>query len=494
MNDSSFVFWYIFVITLIGSMLMLALEDVDGAGTPIWEPDGYMIDEVPINGWNVPHAARGPNNIIYRVWQDDDYAIRVSYTANNGSSWVVSTVIASTFEGMTSASIGGIVILANNTTCVYFTTYQGEDDYNSYVAFRWNWAGFSWEIREIYGGGAAVTGYPKMALNGTHLLFMSLSGTNTLRGKTYNLATDTFSTGPGTTPSVWDPSDGNSYDYDITVNMSGKFIIAAETWSGSTYRYYIRDYDKDHAAIYANTDMAVSEVYAVNLMCRSDDTLVIGHTVYWYGMGYWGLQVMRQATPWGGFSRVMVNWADDYELFLPSLGSCIDDDDFITFYWANDTGGGGATYISKMTGEGEYTEAQWEAAIVDGVYDYGTDDDEWYASSWYDGRYPLVGGYSVNIPNAGWMGHHIWMDEVGSPDDYAFALYWNATFHWYDWEPPEEPEEPEGDPGRFMDFPAPSLDTLVAGLWWIFMVMAMMIAVLDVIMTVRKKASDGGKI
>ena len=437
MNSEDAVLIIFFVAATIAWAIFMGAEDAEGAGTPIWEPDEYMIDETPLaSSRNVPFAARGPNNIVYRVWQDDDYAIKVSYTQNNGSSWSDSLVISSSFEGMTSSSIGGIVVLANNTTCVYFLTIDGEDDNNQYVAFRWNWAG-AWDIRKIYGGTTAY-GYPKMALNGTHLLFMSVYGGNTLAWKTYDLEADTFSTIPATTPEIWVGSWNNANDYDITVNMSGKFIIASESWSGTSYRYYIRDLDKDHAVLYGDTGATVWEVYTVNLMCRSNDTLVIGLMGYHGGQTTYFMQVMNQVTPWGGFSVVHVNnlGAAGPGMDVDSLGSNIDDDNRIYFYWANDTLGGGDVYISKMRGEGGYTEEEWEEAIVDRVYDYGTDDDAWYASSWYDGRYPIVGGYSVNIPNVGWMGHHIWRDEQGAPDDYAFALYWNASFHWYDWSPP----------------------------------------------------------
>ena len=436
-SDSGFTFWALFVVTFIGSLVMLAMEEAEGAGYPYMEPFEEVIDEDPnTNGYNSAWAARGPNNIIYRVWPGNNYAIRVSYAPSDDRSepWDVTTVITSAFEGMTSSSIGGIVVLANNTTCVYFRTVGGEDTCNLYVAFRWAWEG-AWDIREIYGGGT-VFGFLKMALNGTHLLFMSIATGNTLCWKTYELATDTFSSIPSTTPEIWDASWSHAWDYDITVNMSGKFIIASESWSGSSYRYYVRDLDKDHAVVYVDTQHSISEVYCVNLMCRSDDTLVFGFTWYASGQVRYGLMVMYQSVPWGGVTRTYVNWgeAGELEIDVYSLGSCIDDDDFVTFYWANDTGSGDPTYISKMTGEGDATEAEWEGAIIDRVYDYGTDDDSWYVQGWYDGRYPIVGGYSVNLPASGWMGHHIYRNEVGDPDDYEFALYWNATFNDYDWE------------------------------------------------------------
>lgn len=431
MNAEDAVLIIFFVAATIIWAIMTA-TDAEGAGTPIWQPVEYNIDENPLGAGASDNAARGPNNIVYRAWQDDDWSIKVSYTENNGSSWSTSTVINSAWEGHTSVGLGGIVILANNTTCVHFITEDADDAYNSYLAFRWNWSG-AWDLREVYGSESTGMAYPKMALNETHILLMYCVGGNTLRFKTYELATDTFSTGPVTLPTVWIGTWTNAFDYDITVNLSGKFIIASETWSGVSYRYYVRDLDLDHVVVYADTEATIWEVYRVNLMCRSDDTLVIGCTFYYSAGPSYGLHVLHQSIPWGAFSLVNVNAANDYVLDVGSLGSCIDDDDRITLYWANDTGGGGGTYVSMVTGEGDYTEEEWEEAVVDAVYDYGTDDDAWNALGWYDGRYPIVGGYSVNIPNGGWMGQHIWTDEQGSPDDYAFALYWNASFHWYDW-------------------------------------------------------------
>jgi len=46
------------------------------------------------------------------------------------------------------------------------------------------------------------------------------------------------------------------------------------------------------------------------------------------------------------------------------------------------------------------------------------------------------------------------------------------------------------DPGRTLDFPV-SVDTLAGALWWLFMFMAMSIAIIDAVMTVRKKKSKG---
>lgn len=491
-SDSGFVFWVLFTVTLIGSLVMLAMEDTEGAGTPIWEPDLGGIDETPLGAtYNVPFAARGPNNIVYRVWQDDDYAIKVSYTDNNASSWAVSTVIDSAWKGHTSVGIGGIVVMANNTTCVHFTTVDADDTYNTYLAFRWNWAG-AWDVREVYGSDSEGMSFPKMAINQTHIALLYVTGGNTIRFKTYNMATDTFSSIPSETPEMWVAAWSNAGDYDITVNQSGYFIIASESWSGSSYRYYIRDLDKVHAVIYADTAAAVSEVYCVNLMCRSDDTLVIGHTMFWNGGLRYGIQVMNQSAPWGVFTKVLLNWETGYELDVMSLGSCIDDDDFITFYWANDTGGGGATYISKMTQLGDASEEEWESAIQDAVYDYGTDDDAWYASSWYDGRYPIVGGYSVNIPASGWMGHHIYMNEVGTPDDYAFALYWSVTFNWYDWGPGGP-----GGPGDDDDEPDPGIewninpDAFIGLLWLIFITLCVCVALIDKVQEISTKRRGG---
>lgn len=491
-SDSGFVFWMLFTVTLIGGLVMAAQDDAEGAGYPYMEPFEEVIDEDPqTNGYNSAWAARGPNNIIYRVWPGNNYAIRVSYAPSDHRSepWDVTTVISSAFEGMTSSSIGGIVVLANNTTCVYFRTVGGEDTCNHYVAFRWAWEG-AWDIREIYGG-SNVFAYLKMALNGTHLLFMSVSGGNTLRWKTYELATDTFSTAPDNAPETWVGAWNNANDYDITVNMSGKFIIASESWSGSSYRYYVRDLDLDHVVVYADTQHNLAEIYCINLMCRSDDTLVFGFTWYYHGQTSYGLETMYQTVPWGGVTRVIWNYMGiaGPGLDVYSLGSNIDEDDRIYFYWANDTLTGGDTYISKVRGEGDYTTEEWDAAIADRVYDYGTDDDSWYVQGWYDGRYPIVGGYSVNHPIVGWIGHHIYRDEVGDPDDYEFALMWNATFNDYDWEEgpggPGDGGGPSGAEGDdlFPNFTAEALRSL----WVFFILLALIATVLRETWTLTKK-------
>lgn len=75
-------------------------------------------------------------------------------------------------------------------------------------------------------------------------------------------------------------------------------------------------------------------------------------------------------------------------------------------------------------------------------------------------------------------------DDIFRTDDET----WTLTIHVQ-----EAPVEPPGPPGRKLDFPV-TMDTLAAAMWWIFMVMAMMIAVLDVLMNVRKKVDRGGTV
>jgi hypothetical protein len=492
MSDSGFVFWSLFVVTLIGTLVMLALEDAEGAGTPHWEPDGDVIDEIPTGGYANPHAARGPDNIVRRVFQDHDYALKVAYTDDNGSSWSYSTVIDAAWKGHTNSIIGGIVVLANNTTIVHFIADNADDNYNSYVACRWNWSG-SWDIIKVYGRSSTALGYPQMAVNETTVLLTYVTGGNTVRYKTFDPTDSTVTPVAGTLPTQWVGAFTYSYDYDVTVNQSGYFIICMKTWSGSVYRFYVRDLDLTHAVVYASAASGVWQMYGVSVMCTSDDTFVIGAGLYWAGGSQEGVVVFHEPTQWSGFIRRDIGLngqLDVYDWF--SVGSCIDDDDDVTFYWANDTGGGGDVHISKMTAAYTASEATWEANIVNAVYDYGTDDDSWYHTDWYDGKYPVVGGYSVNIPDNGWMGHHTYKDEQGSPDDYSFALYWNATFHWYDWSPPAGPgpgpgpgpDEPTPDPGIDWNI---NPDQFIGLLWLIFIALCAFIALADKVHEISKR-------
>jgi hypothetical protein len=474
-NDSSFTFWVIFVVTLVGSLVMLAMEDAEGAGVPYWEPEEYLIDENPLGSYHSSNVARGPDNIVRRLWQDDDYALMVSWTANNGSTWTVSEIVGPAWLGHTSLAMGGIVVLANNTTIAHFTTLNADDVYNSYVACRWNWTG-PWDIIEIYGSAVNGVGYPKMAVNETCVL-LTYYMTNAIRYKRFYPSNSAVFPTAAFLPLSWFPAaDSNQYDYDVTVNQTGYFIIASKTWSGVSYRYYIRDLNGTHAVVYAALWSSVMSSSSMTIMSTSDDGFCLVMAIQYYGMNYYGIAVFHTHTPWGGFQYELIQYANNYVMDIDSVGTCIDSTDNVAIYWANDTGAGGGTYISKTRSHYQDDEVDWESKTVDGVYDYGTDDDLWRSTGWYDGKYPVVGGYSVNIPIAGWMGEHIWKDEVGTPDDYGFALYWNASFHMYDWEP-EEPGPggpgPGGGPDSVEDLFTNWDDELLGSLWILFALIAL---------------------
>lgn len=466
MNSEDAVLIIFFVAASIAWAVFTVAMDAEGAGTPIWEPFDHEIDEDPVSNFGGGGvAARGPNNVIYRVWQDHDYALYISYTSDNGTTWPSIQIIDSAWKGHTDLGLGGIVILANNTTLVHFTTSDADDTYNSYLACRWDWSG-SWEIIKVYGGIMDMT-RPKMAVNETTVLLWYIYDTDTPKHKTFDPITKVVEPDEGSPPATWIATfNGGPEDYDITVNQSGYFILCHRSWSGSTYQFHIRDFELTHDAIYATVGGSTKVPYGVTIACTSDDLFVVGTVVIYAGINYYGLMIWHGDTPWGVMPGESVQYVDTREVDKYSMGSCINDDDLITFYWANDTGGGGDTYISKMTGYIDFDDEEWEAAIVNGVYDYGTDDDEWFATTWYDCKYPIVEGYSVNIPNAGWMGHHTWKNEVGSPDDYAFALYWNASFHWYDWSPPDGPRGDDYDDTTTTESP---IDMTQVGELWVLL-------------------------
>jgi hypothetical protein len=481
MSESTYAFWFLFVITLVGSLVMLALDDAEGAGTPHWEPDAN-IDEVPLSGYAGGWAARGPDNIVRRVYQTDDYGINVSYTDNNGSTWSDLVVIDSAWKGHTGVFLGGIVVLANNTTIVHFTATGADDNYNAYVACRWNWSG-TWDIVRIYGHATTDLAYPKMAVNETTVVLLYVTSSNTIRYKTFDPTDSSFDPVVGSVPNVWVASWTYAYDYDVTVNQTGSIIICSKSWSGSVYRYYVRDLDLEQSPIYAAMSSGVIIPYGVSITCTSDDLFVVVSSQYYSATGFAGIKYWKELTLWGGFQTVSIDYRNDRYIDLYSVGTCIDDNDRVTIYWANETGAGEVAEISKTTADHLADEATWEAAIVPYVYDYGDNDDVWYSSTWYDGAFPKVGGYSVNIPDAGWMGHHTFRDEPSAPNEYRFALYWNATFHWYDWSPPSGPgpgpePEPEPTPDPGIDWSI-NVDDFLGPLWLFFIILCVFIAVVS---------------
>jgi hypothetical protein len=413
---------------------MAAMDEAEGAGTPMWEPEIGYVDEIVAAGYHNGYVCRGPDNIVRRVMQGDDYSLYVAYTSNNGSSWSTTEVIGSSWKAHTDVDIGGIVTHSNNTTYVFFWTADADDAYNWYLAARFNWTG-SWYIKEIYGSPATSVTSPRMAINETHILMMGASPSNSLRWKTYNLATGALNNPPTNLPTLWVGAWTYANDYDITVNRSGDFIIASKSWSGSEYRMYIRDLELNHLPIYAGALGGVIATYGVEIAVLSDDTFVCGWAAWYNAFQYFMPVHYFQNTPWGGFTKRNIGWVDLPPGDLYSVGQCINANDKVTYYWANDTGAGGGVEISKTTCDYDAAEATWEANIVAAVYDYGTDDDAWYAYEWYDNIYPNVTGHEVNVPLTGWFGGHLWKNELGSPDDYAHAFYWNGSLYWFNWAP-----------------------------------------------------------
>ena len=486
--EHTVLWWTLLIATVVGGIIMAEMDDAEGAGTPIWVPEEYMIDEDPTSAKGSVGAARGPNNFLYRVWQDDDYAIVVSWTENNGSSWTDSVVINSVWKAHTFVSLGGICVLANNTTLVHFTALNADDAYNSYIACRWEWAG-AWDIITVYGGAASGGSAPKMAVNETHVL-MTYFLANNIAYKVFDPSDSTVDPIAEDLPTMWfEAADTNSYNYAITVNQTGIFIIARNTWGGTFYRYYTRDLYGEHAAIYIQEPWGLYQMYGAQLVCNSDDLLALG-AIMLGGGNYWIVH-FYETTPWGAFSYRVIN-SNSADKDVYSLGVSLSVNDYLTYYFANGTGSGEQVEVSKTTALIDSSEETWEVGIIDAVYDYGTDTDGWYSHGWYNGKYPVVGGYSVNIPQTGWMGGHIWMDEVGTPDDYAFALYWNATFYWYDVEEEEEEEEEDDEEG-----PDPGIDwninpdVFIGLLWMIFITLCVSIALMDKVQEISGRRKGG---
>jgi len=456
------VHYWIRVLCFSFSAVFLALwfvgsDGAEGAGTPIWEPD----DPITYNAAQTRAAgsARGPNNVIYRAYiATTGMSLNVSFTDDNGSSWSDSEVIDTAWKGHTTLVLGGIVVMTNNTTLVHFVANGADDAYNSYIACRWNWSG-DWDVIKVYGSAATGMSYPKMAINETKVLLTYYTA-STIRYKIFDPSDSSVDPPAINLPSAWLPAaDSNIANYGITVNQSGLFIIAGQTWSGSVYRYYVRDLYGEHAPIYANLWSGVLSTYSVTIMSTSDDCFSLTCVVHYPGLGYIGLMVFHGVAPWSLSLYETPNYASGYLLDYNSLVGSIDVDDYVTMYWADDTGPGGDVHIAKMTAHFQADESTWESAYQIEIYDYGTDDDLWVRHDYYNGKYPVVDGHSVNVPLDGWMGGHVYKDELGSPDDYTFALYWNATFYWYNWTAPEEPE-PDPDPGD---------DNATAdsfGVWW----------------------------
>lgn len=424
------------MLLMLGVLLIIVGIAIDAEG--IMYTEGPIDDNVFASGQECM-AARGPNNVVYQAYVTDDYGINISYTSDNGSSWNDSVVISDTWLEHTLVLLGGIVVLANNTTLVHFYSEGADNPYDSYLAIRWKWSG-AWDIRTIYSSDVTGANVPKMAVNDTEIILLTYWINAALRIKTFNMSTLTVNPAESILPTIWISGNNQAHMYAISVNTTGKFIICAKDWTGSFYRYTFQDFEKDHVVIYFTMWAGVMVPEQQSFQITSDGYFVLGFSLnYLTNYGHYNAY---QSTEWGALTYVKIRYntvATDYRY---SVGSIIDTSDRVTYYWANDTGGGGGVDITKATEDYDASEAEWNTAITAGVYDYGTNDDAWSSGGWYSCRYPIVDGYSVNVPITGWMGLHIQRDEKGDPDDYYSRLYWNATFQWYDW-----PTNGNGDNG-----------------------------------------------
>jgi len=468
-----------FAFSIVFLMLWIGSDEGLAAGTPIWEPE----EEINYNAMqsSAKWSARGPNNIVYRAYIEANMALNVSFTSDNGTTWNDTQIIDAAWKSHTNLIIGGLCVMANNTTLVHFIANGADDLYNSYIACRWNWSG-DWDIIKIFGSGSTGMAYPKMAINETKVLLTYFTA-NHIRTKVFDPSDSSVVPIAPTLPSSWFPAaDSNGYNYDICVNQSGLFIIATMGWSGANYRYYVRDLEGVHGAVYATEPWGLYKPYGVNLVCTSDDLFALG-AIMATGGNFWILH-QYEVTQWGGFAYTIIDsQTDDKDYY--GLGHSIDVNDYLTYYYSDATGTGEDVYISKTRALIDASEATWESNIIHGVYDYGTDNDAWRATGWYCEKYPVVQGQSVNIPLTGYMGEHTYKNELGTPDDYSFALYWNATFYWYDWSVPDPDPDPE----------TPTNETVSDWLWWgdaacissaMILCVILLVAVIFIQMTTRR--------
>lgn len=549
-------------IWLVLVMVLAGVQGSSGTYTQTVTTNNIYTDQ------ETPHTTRGPNNGLYYVFiQPDGLGLSVDFSSNSGGSWTEYEIVDAAWKGHSYIQIGGVQVSSNSTCVVYFNTLDADSTYDSYLAVRWGWSG-SWVITNIWSSVTYSMSFPKMAINDTDMILLTCFYNGALRYKTYDLDTDTVD--PLISPILW-LSETNAWDYGITVNVSGKFILSAKTWSGSFMRYYTRDLEKIHATIYLQMWSSVIIPWMVGFECTDDDLFVIG--IAFNHLTAYSLQHYYQSTPWSGFIRipVMPIGATTKFGYYTGCSMSVTQGDTVYYYVHYDTDVGGDGDIDMFHAQYDSVEGVWQGS-QETIYSATSQDDVIYGTGFYTGLFPYIDGKYANLPISGWCRAMVWRDEQGATDDYYSQIQWNCTWDSFIFsDPPEiitatipdgtvdvaystiihatDGELPyswslvtapfwleinsvtgvlSGTPpatgnytvrvrvtddvsrtddeiytltikrqpptGRSLDFPIPTIETVVGALWWIFMVMAMLIAVLDVIMKVRKKVDSGGQV
>lgn len=387
-TDGSIAFWMLFVVTLVGTFLILSL-DSEGAFTA--------------NTYNTTATASANYGVDPMVHSKDDQYV-VAYCANSelwvahkpttGGSWGYGLVD----NAYAVNRVVGILCSSNNTLIIYAHRLEG----GTYKAYIWiKWPGSDWDDwTGYYISGGSTFSAMDFAINNTDDICFCYRTTTPVYFGIFNLTTLTV------TSSSQFTSGTNSYGR-VKANQSGDFWCL---YSTNGLNAYFIDYNKTVGATTISTGYPTS----MDLACLPNDRFVAS-AYYSYGVTK-KIQFMYQNSHNGAWTKISYvdtqanhNWA--YPKLMTSQGS--------TTVWIIATD---STDTKVYTWNAAYNavSATWQASeteVSSGTFLYGLGGS---LSVW-----PKTAGISWCIPESG-QAMHIFKED-GTPDIHQI---WTQSISW----------------------------------------------------------------
>jgi len=380
-------------------------------------------------------CARGPDNIIRHAYPTRTLAVNLSYSANNGTSWTETTILAAAYQGATVVDVRGIVVSSNNTTCILIRTTDADSKYDMYLLVRWGWYG-SWVNYHISSHATIDYRQPQLGINGTDVLLI-LCGYNTQVISYYLFKLSNRDQYPnyGAAPNGWlAPSwSETSTDFQIWANTTGKFWIG---WTDlHTYSYINgRDFCATKSLISWNVQTNVYSVVlnGVGVVPKTGEAVfLLGYNYTAYGYAYITVYYLREGKTYFQGPGVVQSFTTE-KIFENYMGLSVDATGMVYVFWYSGTN-------HKVRGMKTYyweTVAEWIASVYDVNIGY-TSTDYVNCANGLGSLWPQVVGVPVNTPRTGYFMSWIWKDEKGATDDYNYQVVYNSvTWPYVNWVPP----------------------------------------------------------
>jgi len=407
-SEGWIAFWMLFVVTLVGTFLMMAL---DSEGAVDHETIGTTTD--PLNA-DPPqkYFERSVNGTWYYLYTVTALGLYLAKSTDNGTTWNSEEIVDGSWKGHTAIYPVGVHSTYNNTTIVVFKTLDADLLYNIYLGY--NYSG-GWLIHNIFGSGSDNPDTITSDTNYSHVCIL------------YRYSTDLRY-------SVWDWINetqnvddiqlvaGPVYSPRLTVNVTGDFWVHYTYHDGTYWDFEIRNLDNSENFLQDN-------VFNLGFpQCGGFEALPNNYFVWFYGWTRFGTSYMYyNKAYWDGTGQSKQNVVSSTDASTNSwFGMTITTGNKV-YLWVNDQTNDELYYMTAAYDAIAATFQSSKTVIFDALG--ATDQVSVQTSCSLFPRDP-DGNYTV-VPTSGFCIPWLWQEELGDTDNWHFRLSWECEFPVY---------------------------------------------------------------